>query len=62
MTGEEKVEKKPVRFTRYTNWDDYMEEDYAKLKTREEKDAFIHMHGANMKWKPKSEGGTYGVI
>lgn len=62
MTGEEKVEKKPTRFTRYSHWDDYMEEDYKRLRTDEERQAFVHMHGANIKWKPKSEGGTYGVI
>lgn len=62
MTGEEKPEVKRVRFTRYSNWWPEMHDDYNRLKTREEKDAFIRMHGAPMEWKPKDEGGTYGVI
>lgn len=60
MTGEEKPTKKPVRFSRYSVWDDYMEDDYAKLETREERQAFIKMHGANIKWKPKKD--TFGAI
>ena len=62
MTGEEKVDKKVVRFTRYSEWWPEMEADYKKLKTQQEKQEFIKLHGANIKWKPKSEGGTYGVI
>ena len=57
MTGEEKPEKRPVRYTRYSTWWPEMEADFKALKTQKERDAFIHMHGANIKWKPKSEGG-----
>lgn len=62
MTGEEKAEKKAVRFTRYSQWWPEMWADYKQLKDQSEKDAFIRMHGAPKEWKPKSEGGTYGVI
>lgn len=51
LTGEEKVEKKPLRFVRYSNWWPEMWSDYNQLHTREEKDAFIRMHGAPMEWK-----------
>lgn len=57
MTGEEKPEKRVVRYTRYSTWWPEMEADFKALKTQKERDAFIHMHGANIKWKPKSEGG-----
>ena len=60
MTGEEKPDKKPTRYSRYSVWDDYMEEDYEKLDTREEREAFIRMHGANIKWKPRE--GFGGVV
>ena len=60
MTGEEKPDKKPMRYSRYSVWDDYMEEDYEKLETREEREAFIRMHGANIKWKPRE--GFGGVV
>ena len=50
ITGEEKPEKKPQRFTRYSEWWPEMWADYKKLKTREEKQAFIHMHGAPKEW------------
>lgn len=60
MTGEEKPDKKPTRYSRYSVWDDYMEEDYEKLETREEREAFIRMHGANIKWKPRE--GFGGVV
>ena len=36
--------------------------DYKKLKTQDDKSAFIRMYGAPKEWKPKSEGGTYGVV
>lgn len=62
LTGEEKPEKRVQRFTRYSIWWPEMEEDYKHLKTQEDKNAFIKIHGANIKWKPKSEGGEYGVI
>ena len=62
LTGEEKAEKRPLRFLRYTEWWPEMWEDYKQLRRQEDKDAFIKMHGAPMEWKPKSEGGTYGVI
>lgn len=51
MTGEEKVAKKIVRFTRYSNWWPEMWADYKALKTREEQDAFIRMHGAPKEWE-----------
>lgn len=62
MTGEEKPEKRVVRFTRYSRWMPEMEEDYRHLKTDKERQEFIHKYGANEKWKPKEEGGVYGVI
>ena len=51
-----------MRFTNYTRWWPEMEEDYKHLKTDKERQEFIRMHGANEKWKPRSEGGQYGVI
>lgn len=51
LTGEEKAEKKKQRFTRYSKWWPEMWSDYKKLKTREEKQAFIHMHGAPEEWR-----------
>lgn len=62
LTGEEKIDKKPVRFVKYSEWWPEMEADYRALKTDEDRRAFIKMHGANIKWKPKDEGGQYGVI
>jgi phage terminase large subunit-like protein len=62
LTGEEKVDKKPRRFLRYTNWWPEMWQDFKHLKTQDEKNAFIRMHGAPIEWKPKSEGGEYGVV
>lgn len=53
MTGEEKPEKKIQRFTNYSNWWPEMWEDFKSLKTQEEKNAFIKMHGAPMEWKSK---------
>jgi hypothetical protein len=55
LSGEEKAEKKIMRFTRYSNWWPEMWADYKQLKEREAKDAFIRMHGAPMEWKPKEE-------
>ncbi len=62
LNGIEKVQKRRVRFTRYSKWWPEMEADYKSLKTDAERQAFIRMHGANIKWKPKDEGGEYGVI
>lgn len=62
LTGTEKVTKSPVRFSRYSVWWPEMEADYKSLKTEKDKQDFIRMHGANMKWKPRDEGGTYGFI
>lgn len=59
LTGDEIVEKKIVRFTRYSRWWDCMWEDYNRLKTREEKNAFIKRHGAPIEWKPKNEGEEF---
>lgn len=53
MTGEEKPEKKIQRFTNYSNWWPEMWDDFKSLKTQEEKNAFIKMHGAPMEWKSK---------
>ena len=61
LTGTEKPTKQPIRFSRYSVWWPEMEADYKSLKSDEEKRAFVQMHGANIKWKPKDEGGTYGV-
>lgn len=62
LSGLEKGEIKPVRFARYSNWWPEMEEDYRSLKDQKSRDEFIRAHGANIKWKPKEEGGTHGVI
>lgn len=62
LSGEEMVEKKPIRFSRYSNWWPEMWQDYKGLKTQIDKDEFIRRHGAPIEWKPKEEGGTYGVI
>lgn len=51
LTGEEKPEKKQIKFTRYSEWWPEMWDDYNKLQTRQEKDAFIRMHGAPVEWK-----------
>ncbi len=62
LSGQEKPEKKIKRFSRYSIWWPEMENDYKLLKTDAEKQAFIRAHGANIKWKPKEEGGDFGVI
>lgn len=62
LTGEEKIEKKPQRFVRYTEWWPEMWADYKSLKSQEDKNKFIKMHGAPKEWKPKSEGGNFGVV
>jgi hypothetical protein len=62
LTGVEKTGKKVERFSRYSQWWPEMEADYNSLKTRTEKRDFIRLHGANMKWKPKDEGGEYGSM
>ncbi len=56
LTGEEKPEKRIERFTYYSNWWPEMWDDYNKLETREERDAFIKMHGAPMEWKTRVGG------
>jgi phage terminase large subunit-like protein len=58
LSGTEKPSKQPERFTRYSVWWPEMEADYKALKKDEEKKAFIRQHGANMKWKPREEGGV----
>ena len=62
LSGEEKTEKKMIRFSRYSNWWPEMWQDYKGLKNQTDKDEFIRRHGAPMEWRPKEEGGTYGVI
>ena len=62
LDGEEKADKRPQRFTRYSNWWPEMWQDYRALKDPKDKEAFVRMHGAPIEWKPKSEGGTYGII
>ena len=62
LDGEEKADKRPQRFTRYSNWWPEMWQDYRALKDPKDKDAFVRMHGAPIEWKPKSEGGTYGIV
>lgn len=62
LDGIEKITKVSPRFSRYSNWWPEMWQDYKKLTTKEEKDSFIRQHGAPAEWKPKSEGGTSGVI
>lgn len=51
LTGEETPQKKPVRFTRYSEWWPEMWDDFKKLKTQDEKNAFIKMHGAPKEWR-----------
>ena len=51
MSGEEKAEKRPTRFTYYSEWWPEMEDDFKRLKTDEERKQFIERHGANIKWK-----------
>lgn len=51
LDGTEAPPKKIIRFTQYTTWWPEMEADFKKLKTQEEKNEFIRMHGANIKWK-----------
>ena len=51
LVGEEKGDHKVTRYTRYTEWWPEMEVDFKALKTQEERNAFIQMHGANKKWQ-----------
>lgn len=62
LSGEEKITKNPLRFARYANWHPIMWEDYKRLKSQEEKNEFIKLHGAPMEWKPRDTniGGLYG--
>jgi phage terminase large subunit-like protein len=60
LSGIEKPNKQPQRFSRYSTWWPEMEADYKQLKNKDEQQAFIRLHGANLKWKPKDEGGNYG--
>lgn len=60
LSGLEAPTKLPTRFSRYSVWWPEMEADYNSLKSSAEKQAFIRQHGANMKWKPRDEGGNYG--
>jgi len=62
LSGLEKKETRQLRFSRYSNWWPEMEADYKGLKDQKTKDEFIRQHGANMKWKPKDEGGTFGAV
>jgi hypothetical protein len=51
MDGDEKPTKRVTRFSRYSNWWPEMWSDYRRLKTQDEKSAFIKMHGAPTEWK-----------
>lgn len=51
LSGEEKAEKRQIRFARYSKWWPEMWEDYNNLRNRDEKDAFIKMHGAPIEWQ-----------
>jgi len=62
LSGVEKAVKSVMRFSRYSVWWPEMEADYKQLKTKDEQRAFIQIHGANIKWKPKEEGGNYGSV
>lgn len=62
LSGLEKPTPKLLRFSRYSTWWPEMEADYKNLKDDKLKKEFITLHGANIKWKPKDEGGTHGVI
>jgi hypothetical protein len=62
LSGTERPTKQPQRFSRYSTWWPEMEADYKLLKSKDEQQAFIRLHGANMKWKPKEEGGDYGSV
>lgn len=61
LSGTEKPTKQLQRFSRYSAWWPEMEADYKALKSDKERQAFIREHGANIKWKPREEGGNYGV-
>lgn len=60
LSGDEKPQKRTERFTRYTHWSEFMEKDFRSLRTREDKNAFIRMHGANIKWKPEQNHNVIG--
>ena len=55
LSGIEKITKQIERFSRYSVWWPEMEADYKALKSKDEQKAFIRMHGANIKWKPKED-------
>lgn len=54
LSGEEKAEKRVERFSRYSEWWPEMWDDYNALKSRDDKDAFIRMHGAPKEWQKLS--------
>ena len=58
LSGVEKVEKKEIRFSRYSTWDDLLWHDFKQLKTQDEKNLFIKIHGAPKEWSRK--GGING--
>ena len=51
LTGEEKIEKRPQRFAHYSKWWPEMWEDFKLLKTQDEKNDFVRIHGAPVEWK-----------
>lgn len=55
LSGLEKPTKQPQRFSRYSVWWPEMEADYKALRNKEDQQAFIRLHGANMKWRPAAE-------
>lgn len=55
LDGNEKPDKRPERFTRYSKWWPEMWDDFRSLKDQSLKNEFIRMHGAPIEWKPKEE-------
>lgn len=55
LSGLEAVEKKVIRFSRYSTWWPEMWADYRGLKDKKSQDEFIRRHGAPIEWKPKDE-------
>lgn len=55
LSGQEAVEKRIQRFSRYSNWWPEMWADFKQLKDQKDKDEFIRRHGAPIEWRPKEE-------
>ena len=53
LSGIEKKDHQPIRFTRYSEWWKEMWDDFKQLKDQKDKDEFVRQHGAPMEWKPR---------